>query len=126
MRPCGHDCTKFWVIEYSYLLNIRGDPVYLFENNFPPSTSPFIYLERIFHPRHYGRLLILVNFPPSPPRFKRICPPSPFIRASPCTRNITRKGNLLPSSRVNKIGWQFLGANFTDFSQIWDEICRTK
>ena len=76
------------IYDCSYLLNIRGDPVYLFENNFPPSTSPFIYLERIFHPRHYGRLLILVNFPPSPPRFKRICPPSPFIRASPCIKQV--------------------------------------
>ena len=44
--------------------------------------------ERLFHPRHYGRLLILVNFPPSPPRFKRICPPSPFIRAFPCIKQV--------------------------------------
>ena len=76
--------SSFWGSNrgYSYLLNTRGDPVYLFE------TNPFIYLERIFQPRHYGRLLILVNFPPSPPRFKRICPPSPFIRASPCIKQV--------------------------------------
>ena len=37
-------------------------------------------------------------------------------------RNITRKSNLPPSSGVNNFIWQFLGANFTDFSQIEDEI----
>ena len=38
------------------------------------------------------------------------------------TRNITRKSNLPPSSKVNKFIWQFLGANLTDFSQIEVEI----
>ena len=33
---------------------------------------------------------------------------------------------LPPSSRINKIGWQFLGANLTDFSQIGDEIEQIK
>ena len=38
------------------------------------------------------------------------------------SRNITRKSNLPPSSKVNKFIWQFLGANLTDFSQIEVEI----
>ena len=38
------------------------------------------------------------------------------------SKDITRKSNLPPSSGVNNFIWQFLGANFTDFSQIGDEI----